>query len=399
MIEPKNTSEYYELLIYSYLSNNISDDECNILYKWLEESEENKKKLGEIKKVIDLSELSESERKFDHDKIKALELILEKLEINEENQEVTLQNSKKEDRRHSYWKITRIAASFLIFFSIGALASWWIASRNFEQIINSEFVHEVYVPQGNKSQVTLPDGTKVWLNAGTHFRYMADYGVKNRNVYLEGEAFFHVKTNRAMPFIVHTSELKIKAFGTSFNVKAYTEEKYISTTLEEGILKIEGKGVDLSLNPKQNITYYKKELTKSDASPEVNTADAKAPTINQSSNTINANNIPKIKISSNINTQIYTSWKDNEMIIESEDLATISVLLERKYNVSIHIESKELLDYKFIGVFQKETLEQVLNVLRLSAPLKYKIENGVVTIDFDKKRKANYQEVLTKGSN
>ena len=397
MTEPNNTQEYYDLLIYSYLSDNISDEACKELYAWLEWSEENKKQLEEIKRVLDLSELMETERKFDHNKENAWNQILEQLDDSDENHVVTFPDLIQEDKRHNiYWKITRIAASFLIFFSIGALASWWIATRNFERIINSDFVHEVYVPQGNKSQVTLPDGTKVWLNAGTHFRYLADYGVKNRNVYLEGEAFFHVKTNRAMPFIVHTSELNIKAFGTSFNVKAYAEEKYISTTLEEGILKIESNGVDLSLTPKQNITYYKKELTKADVSPEVNIADTKAPTTNQTSNTINANNIPKIKILSNINTQIYTSWKDNEMIIESEDLATISVLLERKFNVVIHIESKELLNYKFIGVFRKETLEQVLNVLRLSAPLKYKIENGIVTIDSDKNRKANYLEVLTK---
>jgi len=392
MTEPKKNPEYYNILIYSYLSNNISDDECKVLYAWLERSVENKKQLEEIKKIIDLSELIESERKFDHDKEKTFSKILEKLDKPDDNQYVAFDDSKQEDKRPNiYWKIIRIAASILIIFSIGALASLWIGKSNVERI----YVHEVFVPQGNESQVTLPDGTKVWLNASTHFRYMSDYGVNNRNVYLEGEAFFHVKTNRAMPFIVHTSELTIKAFGTSFNVKAYPEEKCISTTLEEGIVKIEGKGVNMSLVPKQNITYYKKEQIVSNDLPETNIADVQASTTNQTANKINANNIPKIKILSNINTQIYTSWKDNEMIIDSEDLSTISILLERKFNVSIHIESKELENYKFKGVFQKETLEQVLNILRLSAPLKYKIENGNVTIYFDEKRKTNYQEVLS----
>lgn len=385
MNEHFRTVEYYKELINKFLTHKLTSEEQKTLLEWLELSEENKKLFRDTRRVFELSLISGIKGKFDIDKIQVWERISERMK----GYDTSDVKDKKVKRYRLTSKIIRVAASFLIVFFIAALVSWWVTKSN-SALISNNFTNEIIVPNGGKSQVILPDGTQVWLNAGTIFRYEGSYGTKNRNVFLQGEAYFHVKTNRKIPFIVQTSELKIKAIGTSFDVKAYPEEKYISTTLDEGIVKIEGKGINLSMKPKQNITYCKKRkeefITKPGSGKELQATT-------QPENGTNSE--PSVKETSNVNTQIYTAWKDNKWIIDSENLYDIGILLERKFNISVHIESPELLNYKFTGIFNQETLEQILKVIRLSAPLNYKIENGIVTLQVDKKRKANYLEVLT----
>jgi transmembrane sensor len=94
---------------------------------------------------------------------------------------------------------------------------------------------------GGRSEVILPDGSKVKLNAGSNISYSNNFGYAERNILLEGEGYFEVETNPQIPFVVEASGLKIKAFGTIFNVKAYPEEEEITTTLVEGMVKLREK--------------------------------------------------------------------------------------------------------------------------------------------------------------
>jgi transmembrane sensor len=317
---------------------------------------------------------------------KELEKYLNQIENLEKSQ--TKLSEETPARKLNLSKILRYAAIFILFFGTGAIVSWLMVSHQYSQIVNNNLVHEVFAPKGSKSIAFLPDGTKVWLNAGTKISYTSTYGISDRNVTLEGEAYFKVKTNPKKPFTVITSELKIRAYGTAFNVKAYPDEKLITTTLEEGKIKIFGKGIDIALKPKQNISYERRVFT-----PEVTetTSISKRVDISQTEKGIQ----PHVATLSNINTKLYTSWKDDRWIIESEGLSNIAVLLERKFNVSVHVESEELLKYKFRGTFTNETLEQILNVFRFTAPIKYTIEKGIVTIDMDKNRKHAYMEITS----
>ncbi|HEY4785556.1 MAG TPA: FecR family protein [Bacteroidales bacterium] len=381
-----HTDEYYKELTYKTLTQGITPEEDTSLREWLEYSAENRKIYEETRHILELSLASGIRGKFDINKHEVWEKISERIKV----YDVEESEGKTGKSFHLTVKVLRIAASFLIVFFLGALTSWWLTSRGNLSQLADNFSHEIVVPKGGKSRTILPDGTEVWLNAGTVFRYEGSYGTKNRNVFLQGEAYFHVKKNPKMPFVVQTSELKIKALGTSFDVKAYKDEKYISTTLDEGVVKIEGKGVNLTMKPKQNITYYKKSIAKETAQQTENAA----PNV-QLQSPAESDNEPVVKTTSNVNTQLYTAWKDNKWVIESENLGDIAVLLERKFNVSVRIDSPELLNYKFTGTFSQETLEQILKVIRLSAPLKYNIENGVVTLQIDKKRRANYLDLLT----
>lgn len=282
----------------------------------------------------------------------------------------------------------RLAAVILISFGVGSLATYLFISQKLNLNSGQLVQHQVISPKGSKSITILPDGTKVWLNAGTSLKYKSDYGIKNRDVELVGEAYFKVVTNPKKPFTVITSELKIKAWGTAFNVKAYPDEKLISTTLEEGKVEITGKDVDIMLKPKQVLSFERVRFNKSENSS-VKSDDQQAVIEPEPEFK------PRIETLTNVNTQVFTSWKDDKWILESKGLSEISVLLERKFNVKINLQSEELLKYKFRGTFTNETLEQILNVFRFMAPITYKVDKGVVTIDIDKNRKKNYQEILT----
>ena len=253
-------------------------------------------------------------------------------------------------------------------------------------------MHQVNVPKGSESEVILPDGTKVILNAGSIIKYYGDFGLTSRNVTLEGEGYFDVETDHEKPFIVEAFGLKIKALGTIFNVKAYPEENSITTTLVEGTVRIEGDGVDLIMAPKQKITYIR-GVNKEQLPQEEKTEVALKPSIQKKAAL--KTEPPQIKLASNVNTLELTAWKDGRLIFNSEKLSSLAILLERKFNVDIKIESAELLNYKFTGTFHQETLEQILNIINLSAPINYQIEKGVVNIRLDPKRRAIFKEVIS----
>ncbi|MBN1790004.1 MAG: FecR family protein [Bacteroidales bacterium] len=284
--------------------------------------------------------------------------------------------------------IFKIAALVIIGIGLGSLITYRTISVSNQRFESGNLTHLVMSPKGSNTISILPDGTKVWLNAGTTLKYSNKYGIQNRDVELEGEAYFKVTTDPEMPFTVFTSELKIKAWGTAFNVKAYPDEKVITTTLEEGKVSIQGRGINIILKPKQNVTYQRREFIKSDSTADNTYGTNKPKTPDPIARK------PKFDLLTDVNTQIYTSWKDGQWIIESETLSEVATLMERKFSVTVQIESEGLLDYRFSGTFTNETLEQILNAFRLTAPIEYKIDKGIVTIKQDKKRKENYLDII-----
>jgi ferric-dicitrate binding protein FerR (iron transport regulator) len=350
--------------------------------EWLKESDENRNHFSEYRKLFDLSLSLPYNGKFSKRRS------VNWKQVNDKISSSKWRNHEKARKLPFYLKIA--AAVLFVFFAGGSTFYWLLKSTPNQNLGNIEY--EVNAPRGGKSEITLTDGTKVWLNAGTRLRYKADYGLNSRIVWLDGEGYFAVVKNPKKPFIVRTSGLQIKAFGTSFNVKAYPEEKFVTTTLVEGIVNIEGTGVNLSLKPKEVMIFDK--------------AVSKPLTINNKSTANITKNTPpksavkeiaiisKPKVATNVNTNIYTSWKDNLWIIESESLKNIAIILERKFNVTVDIKSSELNQYTFTGTFNNETLEQILDIIKLTAPLNFQINKGVVTITEEQKRKATYRNFI-----
>jgi transmembrane sensor len=237
---------------------------------------------------------------------------------------------------------------------------------------------EYYVPLGSRSRIILPDGSTVWLNAGSKLRYNPDFNVKTRTVYLSGEGYFDVSKDKNKPFEISTRQALVKVLGTAFNVKAYPDENYVETTVERGKVQV----FDQNRNEKQNLTsaftlYPKQKLKINWHQPDKKTHQG-----------ANPNNKPDMvstvmnhhELEENVNTQLYTSWKDERWIIKSETLQDLAVKIERRYNVTMTFKEKELKHYIFSGILTDETLEQVLEVIKLTAPIQYEVNQRNVVL-------------------
>ena len=135
-------------------------------------------------------------------------------------------------RKESLFRYFRIAALWILLMGIGAVLSILFIKPG--RILNRNSAVSVMVPRGSKALTVLPDGTVVWLNAGTKIEYKIHENKPVREVTIKGEAYFNVSKDPDHPFTVNAGEMIIMAYGTEFNVKAYPDEKAVETTLVEG---------------------------------------------------------------------------------------------------------------------------------------------------------------------
>jgi len=215
--------------------------------------------------------------------------------------------------------------------------------------------NELTVPFGKKFQIILSDGTEVYLNAGTTLKYPVHFiNDTERKVYLlNGEAYFDVTTDTIHPFIVSTSKMNIQVLGTEFDVSAYPEDVTIRTVLVEGSVSLMGNNPTLKNSISVLKPGYKAEWSK------------------------NTNNLSISKV----DTSIYTGWKNGKLIFKNMKFKNILIKLERKYNVTIINNNKELDDQYYDATFDIETIEQVLNSFNKSYKIEYTIKNNQIIIN------------------
>lgn len=232
--------------------------------------------------------------------------------------------------------------------------------------------YEVHVPYGSKTKIGLPDGTVVTLNSGSFLRYPARFDSVNRYAEIEGEAFFDVKEDVRNPFIVKTSEITIKVLGTKFNVKSYTDEKTVETTLISGSIEIYKNGeptikknLILVLKPHQQAIY---EKLSGDISIHSENSNSDLPPLKP------------IQVRKKPDLDPVISWKDNRMIFRDESFSELAKKFERWYNVEIEIQNKDLSNALFSGIFENETIEQALNALKIATPFEYKMNKNKIII-------------------
>ncbi|MBN2480834.1 MAG: FecR domain-containing protein, partial [Bacteroidales bacterium] len=228
MESTSSRKEEINLLIISYLTESISKDDLVRLQQWINMSRENRSYFNAFKNAWTLSgKTGISDSSVDESWI----TFKEKLTLTKE-QEVAHPGKKR-----PVSKYLRIAASWILFMIIGSAVTWLLTDK--PRIFEDVKSFEIIVPLGARSEMKMPDGTKIWLNAGTTITYDENYGLETRTLNLTGEAYFDVSKNESRPFIVQTSEITVRALGTKFNVKAYPEDNTISAILEEGAIDVE----------------------------------------------------------------------------------------------------------------------------------------------------------------
>ena len=225
MIVYNQNNDDIDELITSVLNASATPDEVERLRCWISFNPENEKVFLQSRNIWMAAKHNLSESSYDADKAWT------RLTSDIEHQTNFETNNKKE-KRHFYFSFWNVASIILIAFGIGICTMWMVRKSNIPKLQTIYTQH--IVPYGSKSQVILPDGSKVWLNAGSSLKYSQDFNQNTREVILDGEGFFDVVVNKQLPFWVKTYGISIKVVGTAFNVKAYRDEKSIETTVERG---------------------------------------------------------------------------------------------------------------------------------------------------------------------
>jgi ferric-dicitrate binding protein FerR (iron transport regulator) len=234
---------------------------------------------------------------------------------------------------------------------------------------------DVSTTTGSRTHVTLSDGTRVWLNSGSHIQCGKDFGGEYREVNLTGEAFFDVAPDAGHPFIIHTPKLDVRVLGTSFNLKSYPTDKTTEATLIRGSIEISIRNRPsdkIILKPNEKLVVnnddsllIRKPASRREVRPE-SLVVISQPTYEHRSGAI-----------------IETSWVDNKLIFQDEEFGDLARQMERWYGIPIRFADARLQELRFTGTFEKESIRQALDALKLTdqtAKFDYTIDGGQVTI-------------------
>lgn len=231
---------------------------------------------------------------------------------------------------------------------------------------------EIVTRNGSKSKITLPDGSTVWLNAGSRLVYDNNsFGTSDREITLTGEGFFDVAHNARLPFSIHAGRINVLVLGTSFDVKSYPQDRTIETTLIRGSIEVSFAGhpeKKVLLKPRQKLTVFNDDSL-----------------LTESVHTVKKNNEENYKVSPlTINTSdssvVETAWVQNKLAFRSASFANLAVQMERWYDVTIRFDDSKVKNYSFTGSFENESLDQALKALQITAPFSYRIEKDEVYI-------------------
>jgi transmembrane sensor len=213
-----------------------------------------------------------------------------------------------------------------------------------ESALKKETWVEIKAPAWTRAQFTLPDGTVGWLNSNSSVKYSGNFNL-DRQVTLNGEAFFDVFKDKSRPFVVNTNEVFFKVLGTRFNIASYENEKDIEVVLEEGslVFNIKNSQKSYTMVPNDLISYDK---TVQDFSKET------------------------------VQPQKYLSWTEGRLEFRNDPLDIIARRLERWYNIDIELNVNLKDDPRLRATFVNEGFEEVFDLLKRSLPIDYKIEKG-----------------------
>lgn len=270
--------------------------------------------------------------------------------------------------RRNGWRMMIAAVSLTAI----VLSAVWSLNNGKHHSNNKELVSEISTPHGSRTTVTLPDGSTVFLNVSSRLTY--DYGNENsRQVVLEGEAFFDVLKDEQRPFIIHTRKMDITVLGTSFNVRAYEEDKTAETSLIQGKVEVTIKGKvpeKVILSPNQKVVVFNDTTEWPAAKMSVMATNPDKEIYR----------LEEVTVSPLDSLVAETAWKENCLVFNDERFADIALKMERWYDVQIVFEDKQVEDYHFTGIFINETLDQTLEALRFTSPFRYQINKKKIII-------------------
>lgn len=248
---------------------------------------------------------------------------------------------------YKWYRTWSVAAVAIVLLGLITVTAYWQGSRqvqsNFSDIV-------VEAPLGSKTKLTLPDGSTVWLNAGSKMVYSQGFGVRDRRLAFQGEGYFEVEKNDEMPFLVQTHDVNVTVVGTKFNFRNYPEDEEAVVELLEGKVALENQLKEESvryLSPNEKMVLHK-----ATGKMDITSAKVKEATL----------------------------WTENILLFDEDLLPDIVRKLERSYHVRIEIENEDLKQARFYGQFNQleQNIYEVLDMLVETGRLEYQEKDKVI---------------------
>lgn len=244
--------------------------------------------------------------------------------------------------KRSFLKIAAVLLPLLLLSGIG-----FYLNRQIDLFSGTTY-SEVYVPKGEDARIFFQDGTEVFLNADTRIRYPDKFGLRKREIFLDGEAYFNVATNRNRPFVVNAQHTRTEVLGTSFNVRSYGNSNTIEVVLDEGRTSFHVHGNHYPMLPGQKIEYDK---------------STGRTTLRNLMNPSNA-----------------SLWKKNILHFYDTPLAEVIKELERRFDVQFHVLDATVLNYSYTLTTKQPGIDGVLKELQKISPVKFTIEGNSIMV-------------------
>lgn len=325
-----DTEENIHQLIIRLFAGEANSEEKQTIEAWLNGDSGNRKLFNELKEIWLSSGINHNPDRYDVEK--AIRQFRQKTRFLIE----------KTIRKQQLFHIMRYAAILLL---VAALPFSYYYGK--QSISPSGAFTTITCATGDKTSIVLPDSSRVELNSGSKLTFNTDFKNGSRQIFLDGEAFFKVRKDPHNPFRVMTSAIEVEVLGTQFNLKAYSDEPTISTTLVTGSLKVTGNNRSTVIKPNQKLVFEKeardmKIQELADLSPE-------------------------------------TDWKDGRLVFRDQSLGELEHELERWFDVDIRFEDEQVKSRRFTGTLERESILEVISYFGRSKYVGYHINDNVIT--------------------
>lgn len=330
-MEPINTP--WEAIA-ARLKNKANDEQLKQIEEWLDASPENPVILSEI---ISTWSLTKHKTQFyEPDNSINWEKLMSRIGQSQ-GQKINL-------NRYYRW-IAAASVIVLVFLSGLGLGGFFNHSDAVQMV-------RIIAPEGSKTRIVLPDSTHVWMNSGAELEYPSDFTAQNREVKMKGECFFSVTKDPNHPFLVDGSNLRVKVYGTRFNVNEDRFSKGTDVTLISGKVEVYDQKNQLlsKLIPGEQLVYN--------------------------------NGLSKVLLTQN--PEAITSWINNILIFNNRPFEEVIHYLEKWYGVTITLDRTIHYDYNYTFKVKTESLREVLELISFITPIEYHIEGEKVTIKYRK---------------
>ncbi len=342
MKEKKDIEIFNRELLAKYLANEVNPTEKSEVETWLDRSAENRKELGQTRKMLADIDFYYKTRSYDSNDA------WNKVMTRTSQQQLTYIRHKK-FRKEVLIRFYKYAA-IIVFAVLLGTAGFYLGFRNKTTEVYSEIIS---VQNQVLQEYTLPDGSVVTLNSNSKLVFPKNFKGETREVTIHGEAFFDVMPNPEKPFIINAGNALVKVVGTSFTVSAYPENEKVEVVVKTGKVQVTNKNIpahsgvnQIDLEPGEKGTLF------------------------------NRDNILEKSENTDLN---YLSWKTHDFVFNEMPLVEVFNCLEKTYHVTILVSDQGLNDLKLNAQFDKKPVDFILNVVRLTFNLELSVEENQYT--------------------